>query len=457
MTEHLQSGQHLDAERLGAFAEGATSKREREEMLAHVAECAECRELVFLMQRSEAVVVEPPAQIRSIGWWQRRLIPFALTGAALACGLTTIVFLRSHRAAQENQARVTIVQAPQADHASGAGRPSELAPDKKPGGAPSPKVVPESRATEPLEKSGQTTGAMHGTLGGAVGGPIPRPDVEFHAPIRAASPASSLAPNAQAALPAAMPAESADQKATAAAPALPVASTPFNTRKKAMRIEHDRGPDNGFSEVSGVVMDASGAVVSGATVSVRNPQGATAREMKTGVDGRFAIADLPAGHYELSVAAPGFERSSEQIDLKPRDLALLESVLQVGASTETVAVMASPGALETSQAEVGAVVAGVPLKLPGQAPALETATDGKRMLSVDATGKLFLSTNAGKSWKKVKPRWQGKVARIAVTPAVDSSGNIAGLATSAAPSMFELTTESGTVWVSVDGAHWRQR
>jgi hypothetical protein len=456
VTEHLQAGQHLDAERLGAFAEGATSKREREEMLAHMAECAECRELVFLMQRSDVAVERPPAQIRTDGWWQRRLMPLAVAGAALACGLTASVFVRSHRAAQEDRAKVAIVQAPQADNASGAGNSSELAPGKKPGGTRSPKVVPESRATVPLS-SGKTLGATHGALNGAIGGPIPRPDVELHAPIRAASPASGLAPSVGAALPAAMPAESADQKATEAAPALPVASTPFNTRKNAMRIEHDRGPDNEFSEVSGIVSDASGAVVSGATVSVRNPQGATAREMKTGVDGRFAIADLPAGHYELSVAAPGFERTSEQIDLKPRDLALLNSVLQVGASTETVAVMASPGTLETSQAEVSAAIAGAVIKLPGQAPALSTATNGKQMLSVDAAGKLFLSTNAGKSWKKVKPQWQGKVATIVLTPAVDSGGSIAGLAAEAARSIFELTTESGTVWVSADGAHWRQR
>jgi hypothetical protein len=84
---------------------------------------------------------------------------------------------------------------------------------------------------------------------------------------------------------------------------------------------------------------------------------------------------------------------------------------------------------------------------------------------MDAAGTLFLSRNGGKSWKKVKPLWVGKVAQIALANRAASSGGDADdlkrkaePATAAnAPVVFQITTESGAVWVSADGTHWQVR
>ena len=45
---------------------------------------------------------------------------------------------------------------------------------------------------------------------------------------------------------------------------------------------------------------------------------------------------------------------------------------------------------------------------------------GKRFLSLDNAGNLFLSRNGGKKWKKINPQWAGKAVRIELTPAYSS-------------------------------------
>jgi hypothetical protein len=53
VNQKLQPGLHPDADQLSIFVEGATTEREHERMLAHLAECDECREAVFLMRKPE--------------------------------------------------------------------------------------------------------------------------------------------------------------------------------------------------------------------------------------------------------------------------------------------------------------------------------------------------------------------------------------------------------------------
>jgi photosystem II stability/assembly factor-like uncharacterized protein len=70
--------------------------------------------------------------------------------------------------------------------------------------------------------------------------------------------------------------------------------------------------------------------------------------------------------------------------------------------------------------------------------------NGKLMLATDSAGALFLSQNAGKKWKAVQPTWRGKVISLVALPAPTSSSSPA----------FQLTTDSGAIWLSHDGSHW---
>jgi uncharacterized protein YfaS (alpha-2-macroglobulin family) len=106
-----------------------------------------------------------------------------------------------------------------------------------------------------------------------------------------------------------------------------------------LEIEHDRGPFNGRAEITGTVTDPSGAVIPGATISVRmisNNQGRTAHADATG---RFNFAGLPTGFYEAEISSPGFVVLSRNFALQPRDRAVLSATLAVGNVTDTVTVM----------------------------------------------------------------------------------------------------------------------
>ncbi len=61
-----------------------------------------------------------------------------------------------------------------------------------------------------------------------------------------------------------------------------------------------------ITRLSGTVVDASGAVIAGATVQVRSANG-TVQATKSGTNGSFAISGLTAGNYRLVVSSPGFE------------------------------------------------------------------------------------------------------------------------------------------------------
>lgn len=60
------------------------------------------------------------------------------------------------------------------------------------------------------------------------------------------------------------------------------------------------------AKVSGLVLDASGGTVANAEVSLTERAGAT-RAITTEADGTFTFDGLPAGSYDLTVTAPGFQ------------------------------------------------------------------------------------------------------------------------------------------------------
>lgn len=62
----------------------------------------------------------------------------------------------------------------------------------------------------------------------------------------------------------------------------------------------------GAATVEGVVLDESGASVSGADVSLRRADGAESQEMASGTNGEFSFTKIPAGSYLVSVNAEGF-------------------------------------------------------------------------------------------------------------------------------------------------------
>jgi hypothetical protein len=150
----------------------------------------------------------------------------------------------------------------------------------------------------------------------------------------------------------------------------------------------------------------------------------------------------------MQIEAPGFRTSSGQIELQARDVAMVASVLSVGSTAESVQVEAAESAVSAPEASADEKLAKFSTTLPLPAnilPGTAAVTMGKRMLAVDSSGGLLFSGNAGKRWKAVKPQWAGKVAKLAIV--TDE------LPAKARP-VFQLTTQSGAIWLSRNGTHW---
>src|SRR5277367_3990037 len=71
----------------------------------------------------------------------------------------------------------------------------------------------------------------------------------------------------------------------------------------------------GITQLSGTVVDTSGAVIAGATVQVRSANGTVQMTTQTDANGSFIISGLPAGNCRLVVSSPGLERKEIPVTL----------------------------------------------------------------------------------------------------------------------------------------------
>ena len=60
----------------------------------------------------------------------------------------------------------------------------------------------------------------------------------------------------------------------------------------------------GINQLSGTVVDTSGAVIAGATVQVRSANGTVQTTTQSDTNGSFIISGLSAGNYRLVVSIP---------------------------------------------------------------------------------------------------------------------------------------------------------
>lgn len=63
----------------------------------------------------------------------------------------------------------------------------------------------------------------------------------------------------------------------------------------------------------GLVQDATGARIAGASVEVRMPAAASVRRATSDSHGEFLLENLPPGQYEMTVSAPGFATASAEV------------------------------------------------------------------------------------------------------------------------------------------------
>ena len=91
--------------------------------------------------------------------------------------------------------------------------------------------------------------------------------------------------------------------------------------------------------IDGVATDATGAALPGVTVEARNVDTNFTRTAMTAADGRFALLQLPPGHYKVTFTLSGFATlSQENLELTVGQTVTLGASMKVSGVSETVTV-----------------------------------------------------------------------------------------------------------------------
>ena len=116
--------------------------------------------------------------------------------------------------------------------------------------------------------------------------------------------------------------------------------------------------DNGGS-ISGIVRDASGGVVPGASIILRNLDTSIERSSSTNGDGFYAFTAIPVGHYEIVVSHTGFKPYKRTgLVINVSTALQVDLPLDVGDQSEQVMVQDTAVHIDIESAEMGEVISG---------------------------------------------------------------------------------------------------
>src|SRR5271165_7246866 len=131
-------------------------------------------------------------------------------------------------------------------------------------------------------------------------------------------------------------------------PTIAQENTPVATSDKAYPVQ-----------LSGTVVDTSGAVIAGATVQVRSANGTVEKTAQSDRNGSFIISGLATGNYRLVVSDPGFETKEVSVTIGTTEApAPLRISLEVGSLSTTVNVQGRQDDLVGIPASAGQVTVG---------------------------------------------------------------------------------------------------
>ncbi|MFL6447508.1 MAG: carboxypeptidase-like regulatory domain-containing protein [Bryobacteraceae bacterium] len=111
------------------------------------------------------------------------------------------------------------------------------------------------------------------------------------------------------------------------------------------------------AQITGIITDASGAVIPEARISATNINTGVEAVTQSNESGNYVFSNVPIGTYKLSVQKQGFSTVERQdIALAVGQTARIDFSLAVGSTTETVEIHASPPLLEAASASVGQLI-----------------------------------------------------------------------------------------------------
>ncbi|MBV9084457.1 MAG: carboxypeptidase regulatory-like domain-containing protein [Acidobacteriaceae bacterium] len=114
---------------------------------------------------------------------------------------------------------------------------------------------------------------------------------------------------------------------------------------------------NVYGSIVGTVTDASGAVMSGAKVTLTNSGTNERRETASDTAGDYQFLNLLPGQYQVEVKQTGFKRFlRNRITVQVQDAVRIDAHMDLGDTAQTVEVTAQTPLLQTQDATLGQVV-----------------------------------------------------------------------------------------------------
>src|SRR5258707_433639 len=112
-----------------------------------------------------------------------------------------------------------------------------------------------------------------------------------------------------------------------------------------------------IAQVSGTVMDSSGASIANAQVIVTETAKQSVRTTTTDSTGNYTLPNLPVGPYRLEVKAPGFKDYVQSgIVLAVNNNIQINVVMQIGAASDRIEVSAATSMVETKESSISMLV-----------------------------------------------------------------------------------------------------
>jgi hypothetical protein len=340
-------GPHPDADLLSAFAEKALLERDWAQVLAHLAECGDCRQIVFFalpdsaeMQKLLAIEGRPRSSF-ALRW--------GTLAAAIAVCAVLLVATR-HRGVTSAYKQAVPAKAP-----------GQIAAELK-----TPPEIAEMRALRDdraISKTGATREAdankVIPTPKRMTAKPAAKFDFDQTGQVRMAPrPEAAQVDDLQVRGRNFVSSGKLDAGAAASPQAAPGAIGGMVQNKNAVAYSTTSAQGQGaLAKVSlaagnlrGTVLDASGAVIPNATVTAVGPVGT--RAAQSDPQGKFYFDRLVPGAYSVKAQAPGFKVAEiQQVAVLGDKPANLRVTLEPGDASEAVEVSAASPAVETTSAE----------------------------------------------------------------------------------------------------------
>ncbi len=168
------------------------------------------------------------------------------------------------------------------------------------------------------------------------------------------------------------------------------------------------GQAGGTGSIQGTITDPSGAVVANASVEAINVATGVKTDRKTTEAGFFVLSLLPAGDYNVTITATGFQTMTQtHVVVDALAVVGLDLKLQIGAANQSVTVETSPTILKTDDVALGSSVANnvydsLPLAMNGAArdpSAFAGLASGVNSYSTQAAGPSTGSFNGGQTYQ----------------------------------------------------------